>query len=640
MDKLKKIDNINFTELNQRNEDRVDFNSVLYMYIKNKKIKINTLDISLNGIKIEIDSMKLNKLDIFYIEFNINSKKELIPYTYINHKVNKKNTEMSLKIKENFKNEVFFYELDKIINLKKKNKEIEVNNIVESTKIKHYEQTYIESLQSLPMYFTNNKLKYVYSAGKNDKISGYFQNEKGENILSNIVEYLKEELFEINLSQHRKFISFMAFKIEKNNKIHFFIKLINDKNIDVLKLFAMYGLRKSTFRIFKIDTSDIKEKEYILNNTLPKNTLKNINLSNYYLTKEAEKELSEINKIGLLSDITDVDYKINIKNVKISDINLKNILKYKLEVKNINEFSIIEDESNEVRKEDRFEANDLIKIKIKNKEYSAKLKNMSVNGLMIELLEDSSIVESDKISIFYNNINIKNVLYRVVKKNKNILSLKLLKEEDSNNIESCLKKYINDNINNLTPVGLKNKILGLSKGLRNIYIKNHLETPLFFKINKENIIDYTFANSKLTEIIFNEFNYDKKIERTLTREKFKEIILKKYKSLNYSEYNTFKYFVRNDLINNEIIIKEDIDFNNSEEKISFLDKETSFCFKIILSKINIKYADKYFRDEIEYISKLSNEKAKAVIDDINKVSGVLNIQNITEIQKSQLILFK
>ena len=64
----------------------------------------------------------------------------------------------------------------------------------------------------------------------------------------------------------------------------------------------------------------------------------------------------------------------------------------------------------------------------------------------------------------------------------------------------------------------------------------------------------------------------------------------------------------------------------------------SFCFKITLSKTKGKFANKYFRDEIKYIEQYSDLKAKSIEKELEQVSGILNIQNITKMKISQLNL--
>jgi hypothetical protein len=298
--------------------------------------------------------------------------------------------------------------------------------------------------------------------------------------------------------------------------------------------------------------------------------------------------------------------------------------------------------------EDRFEIEELVTFKYKRLNFRGKTKNISVNGMRIELERYSPILIGEKLIITFRNINNNNLInipYRVVGAYEMTLSLKLLKDETELTPDEYFEHYIRKNINNLKAVGIKNKIIGLSKGLRNIYIHNHLESPCFFKTNGEEITEYTIANSNATKKMFNKFNkQNNNIQKALYSANFKESIMEEYKNINHNKSYTFKYFVK---IMSEkkdyIIYRQESDFSTEEEKLTFLnDQDTgkAFCFKITLNKTQGNFANKYFRDEIKYIEKYSNLKAEEVIDEIERVSGILHIQNITDMKIRQLELLK
>ena len=657
------VNTINFTKRNQRDEERMNFNVKLNMYLledqspiglksfikspSGKKTSTVSLNISEQGLKIKTrKDINIDLQEIVFIEFKkeqleYNDESYYIPYQVVKITNDKASQDLALQRITDVPNFKFNRDLSKLINDKKGQYKVELTNIVEVAKAKSYEQSYMESLQTLPLYYDEHSLKYAFSAGKNDVLSRYFEDETGKNVLINVLDSLDIPMPEGDITKVS--INFMIFKIEKNNKVHFFAKSLASPNIDLLKLFSVYGARRKTFRIFKLDLNLIEEKEYILKNTLPKEVLKHVNFSNHFLTKESENKLSKIKTIGLLTNITDEDYKIDITKINLSDTSVKELTKYQVNLNQVKEFEIIEDESKEIRKEDRFEMKEIITFKHKRLNYMANIQNISVNGMRIELQRYSPIHVGEKLIISFKDKNdkeLKNIPYRVVHGFDNTLSLKLLKDEAENSPEEYFENHIRNNIENLTVVGFKNKIIGLSKGLRNIYIQNHLETPCFFKVHKGTIKEYTIANSKLTKTIFNKFNKNNdNIQKALYSEDFKNNILKVYNQINYNQSHTFKYFVKMFSDKGFVMFKEESEFNNTTEKKDFLtlgDSSKTFCFKITLSKTKGNLADKYFRDEIAYIEKHSDLKAKEIINEVEQISGILHIQNITKMKISQL----
>jgi hypothetical protein len=496
---------INFTERNPRQEERMNFTVKLNLFVisdqspvgfkkfidnpSGKSLTVVSLNISENGLKIKAKKeVKLEEDEVIFVEFQPeqlggNEKSYHVPYQVIKIYNDRGTQNIAMKRVSAISNYDFERTLRNFIESRKDKYKIELTNIIDSAKAKSYEQAYVENIQSLPLYFSNSKLEYAYSAGKNDKITRYFENEFGKNVLVNVLEDLDVNV--PNDETKRTSLYFMMFKLEKKGKIFFFAKSLASQNVELLKLFSMYGARRKTFRIFKLDILKIKEEQYFNKSTLPEEVLKHVNFSNHFLTNEAKNKLSQLTSVGLLTDITDSDYKLNLSQMNSIETNVNELTKYKIDVDSVKEIKIIDDESKEIRKEDRFEFEELVTFKYKRLNFRAKTENISVNGMRIVLERYSPILEGEKLIITFRNLNneeLVNIPYRVVGAFDMTLSLKLLKDETEKCPDDYFENYIRNNINNLKPVGIKTNVIGLSKGLRNIYIHNHLETPCFFKI--------------------------------------------------------------------------------------------------------------------------------------------------------------
>lgn len=661
-EKNKKYLNIlDFSDVKQRKEERMNYTVVLNIYSLNeqspedmKRFLVNeksnykknqsvSINISENGLKVKTKNEVIYNIDdIVFVEFD--EKKILYNKDtfYIAYQVKKIEKEKNFayysfeKINiEQFKDKDFENSLKIFIKQNKEKYKIELSNTEMSARLKTYEQAYLQNIKTLPLYFNNKNLKYAFISNNDNKLINYFENENQENILGNIIE-------ELNINnENKEKIYFMCFKIEKNERTYFFAKKIDLKEEELLKMFSLYGSKKNTFKIFKLNLVNIEQKEYLSKISLPEEEMKTINYSNYLITQNAEQKLKNINKIGLLTDLTDSEYKLRLSNIKTEDRDFNKLKKYQIQIKKINNFEIIEDESYEKRQDDRFIIKEEVYFKYQEKKYTGKTNNISINGLQLIVDKHILIVEGEIILLNFKgleNNGLIDVKYRVVKKTGQLISLKLIQEDNYKIVQEYFRNYINKQINSIKPIGFKSNFIGLSKGLRNIYLNNHLETPCLFHINKENDIKkYDIIISKQSKDILNILN-EKQLKKILHSDKLKKYLIEQYKKMKEKETVSTNIFIK--LMGKNEIIKFENELKDEKSKYIFLDgiDNTSFCFNVLITKSTKKFNDKYFKDELEYIKKYSDIKANGIKNEENIISGILKIQNITEIKKQKLKL--
>ena len=661
-EKNKKYLNIlDFSDVKQRKEERMNYTVVLNIYSLNeqspedmKRFLVNeksnykknqsvSINISENGLKVKTKNEVIYNIDdIVFVEFD--EKKILYNKDtfYIAYQVKKIEKEKNFayysfeKINiEQFKDKDFENSLKIFRKQNKEKYKIELSNTEMSARLKTYEQAYLQNIKTLPLYFNNKDLKYAFISNNDNKLINYFENENQENILGNIIE-------ELNINnENKEKIYFMCFKIEKNERTYFFAKKIDLKEEELLKMFSLYGSKKNTFKIFKLNLVNIEQKEYLSKISLPEEEMKTINYSNYLITQNAEQKLKNINKIGLLTDLTDSEYKLRLSNIKTEDRDFNKLKKYQIQIKKINNFEIIEDESYEKRQDDRFIIKEEVYFKYQEKKYTGKTNNISINGLQLIVDKHILIVEGEIILLNFKgleNNGLIDVKYRVVKKTGQLISLKLIQEDNYKIVQEYFRNYINKQINSIKPIGFKSNFIGLSKGLRNIYLNNHLETPCLFHINKENDIKkYDIIISKQSKDILNILN-EKQLKKILHSDKLKKYLIEQYKKMKEKETVSTNIFIK--LMGKNEIIKFENELKDEKSKYIFLDgiDNTSFCFNVLITKSTKKFNDKYFKDELEYIKKYSDIKANGIKNEENIISGILKIQNITEIKKQKLKL--
>ena len=667
IEKDKKYLNVlDFSDVKTRKEERMNYTVMLNLYpLKDQTTKellnfINgnkenytkfpcvSINISESGIQIKTKSeVNYNEDDVIFIEFD---KKKLlyndntyhVPYQVKGKQVEKGFIYYSLGrvTSDKIRNNDFENSLKVFIKENKEKYKIELSNIVNSARLKTYEQAYMQNMRSLPLYFNGKNLEYAFLSNKENNLINYFENEEYENVLSNILNTL-----DVNkeIRRDKTKIYFMTFKIEKHDKVHFFAKKLDLKQEKMLKLFSIYGSKRNNFKIFKLDIIDIKKEEYISKTALPKESMKNVNYSNHLITRGAEEKLKNINRLGLLTDLTREEYKLRLSNIQSEDKDFNKLKKFQVSTKIIKQFEIVEDESFELRRDDRFIIKEDVNFKYQEKKYTGKTNNVSINGL--QLIVDRYLVapEGDVLMLNFNNLESQGLIsvkYRIVKRTGQVVSLKLLPEDNYKIVQDYFRNYISQRINAIKPIGLKSNYIGLAKGLRNIYINNHLETPCLFTITKDNNIrKYDIIVSKQTQQLFDSIK-NENVSKMLHSSKLKEYLIKKYTEMAEKKSKSINVFIK--MLNGKEVVKFEEEFLDEKSKLSFLADEQypSFCFNVLMTKSCKRFNDKYFKDELEYIEKYSDIKASCVKNEENIISGILKIQNISEIkiQKLELIL--
>ena len=157
-------------------------------------------------------------------------------------------------------------------------------------------------------------------------------------------------------------------------------------------------------------------------------------------------------------------------------------------------------------------------------------------------------------------------------------------------------------------------------------------------VTKDNDIKkYDIIISKQSKDILSILNEDQ-LKKMLHSEKLKKYLLDKYNKMKEKETISVNVFIK--LMGKNEIVKFEDELKDCNSKYTFLDcnDNTAFCFNVLITKSSKKFNDKYFKDELEYIEKYSDVKANSIKNEENIISGILKIQNITEIKKQKLKL--
>jgi len=201
---------------------------------------------------------------------------------------------------------------------------------------------------------------------------------------------------------------------------------------------------------------------------------------------------------------------------------------------------------------------------------------------------------------------------------------------------------IYQNMDTLKPSGFSEKqTYGLEKALRNIYATNHSSIPFFIHQDKRQWFINSVAvstNSTIKSLAYRGGSSDEILVDLVQQEKFRNYCLSVINRIDKNnpiekfylvilprnlKDNSKRAFWFNDIkqLQQNGKLKEVI------EKIRLLGEPS--ILRVQLSKPH-RVMDKYFKEELKYLSQISALKAEELVNTIEQVSGIGEISDHTE----------
>ena len=667
-------------------------NKLKEKYINNKKNLKKAYKEKYNKMKKEeeiklkdkYDKENINLINTLEEEFkkNINTFKEQLKKEFLNNykesKYQSNNEKESLRVKmENLENDI--KNKKNLIRTKIYSQKTKIKNEIELKKStldkKKYNKTltiksqldkaYEEYTKNFKKNFINENTKDINDKiklirQKNDILLEEYELELKENneALKSIIKNELEVKIQKDINEYKKHIinknkteadeiNNKIINIEKNcdNVIDLLKKESDDnkktleKEIDKLNDNIKMIYNEKIFEIIK------KEGDEII-----KNNNNKVNFEDYLMEKKIEKNL-KLNKIKMLYDLSEKEYKNKMINIEL----YKNLIL--LITKKILENNNLYDKMNNSNEKENYKFNDallinelLIDVQQLIKNFSFEYNSLNNKGLFL-ILEDNlnklnTINENlfKKINIFnISNTFKRDIIYKDAEKyiNKNLNQQ--LKNNSNNN-----SKYssINNVFNNSNKIVINNsKTISKVKDYRlNYYLP---------KLNKNIKNQFSFENFYLYNKIMDKFLEEyKSLEMKINTLNNKISLNNK---LNNNRYNNIKYneFFKNNIQNLHIYEK---DVNNNKKKLNKIKNECDILFSDInyglynsecinekLRTILEKFEDDTKNDNIYYLNNINNIN-NINNDNINKntkKSSSLDLKNkSTQLAKNYYTLNK
>lgn len=478
---------VNITELGKttkRLEERLFCAKPVVIILNNKKqFKAMTSNISRSGCLIRvksIDDLKLN--DVIKIDFAaLTEQFRLSTSTVCQYQIkfiakqSEKDGLYRVGIQLTEDNHEWMQFLDKYVLANRASFKVDITNAKELTESRLLENQLLKCSQWLPIFaqVKDNQVKQVKYALTNlnsHPFYQFFDDTKGNNRLNSVIFKLWPQL--INQASATQMV--LAAKLKNNNKVQFIAASLTDLiNKDALKAFIHFAKLKGQLTCFQVRTQ-----------ALSQDTLNQLKLNWFKSSKEAEIALEPLKLTNQLLCFYPMDHHLaylpESNEVKLNKQTLSQLNQYicpKIKNQAIAPFDVNVHCS---RAESRFFLNSAVTYNFQTKNYSAKLLDISVNGLSLQVeripteleLEQNINLRIAKLEQFNHIAAQANAQYKVVGLNeyKQTLHLQLV---DSPEIKQFMRSLIKQHRAKLKINDQYDKFIVLQKALCIAFISSY-----------------------------------------------------------------------------------------------------------------------------------------------------------------------
>ncbi len=685
-EELKEIKEISFSNFYSRSEERMNFAVQVKIYsytenslrdnIKNIKAYYNrnqqlnfieaiTTDISISGLglKLSKEELKVNqKIVIRFVgvENEMAISQPYLEYIVVNKKILEDRIYYALKRLINEEEEDLNKEMDiyirSLIQGYKRKYKVSIDNMENAILSKGYEQYFISKSNCIPVFieeYENNIYpKYIFHNENIQNIKQYFTNNNID-VLGNILKQINfKDKSEIEL--HNSF--FAVFYGEKNGEKYFYARIKKEENDENFKKFVAYGSRLKTLKVFKYEFINVNtKKDAFIKSSLPIEILKSNSPHEIKMQPLVEQKINKINKMLVLTDISDLCVEDKYKNIKITQEDLYIFKQNQILIQQEKIIEWVLTDNNELREEDRYLYQTEIELSLMGEIYKGYTVDVSTKGFRLRLnkkIEDRKL--GSKIHVTFKDFeknekfNLKNLAYKIVMIKGDIIGCKFVGEEKYHEGVNFWKKYVYLNYEKLRLSGARENSGDLSRALRNIYSKNHNNMIAYFNLQNKTIIPRVIT---LSDHIKNKSEFIKKIGYTGndTNKFFKSLFFNQnFLTHIQNEYDNFSkedshrnilVFINIKKFKHTIMYKTlfENQIGNERELKEYLypeDNSETFVFSLQISKRG-RIFNKYFKNELLYVQSYYKHKAEDLMKEITSVGGIIEFKDITLFIKNE-----
>jgi hypothetical protein len=519
---------IKFGAFAQRGEERMNFSVNIEIFSEaNKSIQATTIDVSANGLKVKVSKEYMFKPDErLSIQFRGLEKEYVLDkrkgVAYIISSVERTKDDQRLNLKRQFDMPFPSFDqfFERFIHGNKRRYKVNLDNTITAIQNKTYEQYYIPSFVSIPVFIeqVNSQYipKYALANDCNREEIQYWANELQDLKIGYLLtdERIKQG---VALSKGQQEMFIFVFNHIKDTKVYFYSATHAelDANPDLKNLYLGYGSRKASWRIYKLQFTQVDPEQSYRPLSIANSINDKVKKQNQKPSPRLMSRLKNIKYVALLTNITD-------------DISTEHYQKLKIKREQLSQLKIFGHARNKPpalvrvyrfkyfnqRRETRFLLRTAVHVNIDGVVIEGHTEDISTQGLKIELDKVFHKTEEAKMTLSFpqlqsvtSTFELSDLPYvlRNVSKDRYVVHLQNFATEESNTARRFFEALIKSNRSKLRAYRDEEEVTGIGEALRNIYAQNVINVAYFLR--KDNIdfvpdaVATSSVNNRLSQLL-------------------------------------------------------------------------------------------------------------------------------------------
>lgn len=663
---------LTFFDYAQRRSERMhlSINVLLYTQAENKH-HLKTVDMSIQGLQVKAEtSVDIKSGDSVVVVLDglagkySNIANQTIEYDVI--RVVEHNDELRIFLHRSAtkkEREVTEF-LTNFIRGNKFRYKINLENTIDALENKACEQYFTPRFPSLPIFIAQHTSttstptllpKYAMSNAGNDSIVYYWQDEQHQQRIGDLVNPSRLAAL-LEKAPHQREIFVYAFNHVKENKVYFYSASQSELEAQAgsKDIFLSYGSHKASWRVFKLQLSNMSPTQAYTPLSIPNNGHKNAKIENTPPSARLMKHLIDLRYIVLVSDITD-SHGMRYYQQRPLD---------KSKLRQLNQFAHAHNKLpapllmhrykyKDIRKETRYHLRSQVHMTFAGKVYKGVTEDISGSGLRIEL--DAPLAASNmthttlafpRLQGMTKRYDLSDLEYEIVNihMNRHIVHLRFISREIQLNENPFFMELIDKNKEKLKADVLMEQTPGLSHALRCIYAKNamnvaffvnqhtHLFTPEFSVYNQgDGRLKHILSRFSIKGHFNLEFLYR---DRDQPSPFIRRCIAQLKMGADTQEHEIFiQYQPHKTHINDVIIPMISQQFTSLSQRQEFIQQALNqgefIAIRLVLKDTDSVELDT-IKTELDYLQEHANYKAELIVKKLNHIQGFGYILDVTD----------
>lgn len=481
---------IHFTKRFNRNSERLQLTLPIRIHMpQGGRLPAITSDISEDGLRIRMSNFLQMPVGE-YVEINLQAlRKRLTNPPVIRWKARYKVVEIYRK-NENFQWVGLTYAdespalsecIQELISKTHARYRINTEYVYKSARIHSFENTYLLNTAVLPVFMTQQGPGSALLNRVNQTIWNYWQDFDKQSYLGRMLT--AERLSQLK-QQPNKTLLLISFTFASEDELYFYeATFVELQNSGLLQLMLSYASKRESFRIFQLRWIELDMRHAIRPTPLPEQRVNRTE----QLSPPLQTWLSSLQGTVLIEDVTPTTEQNRYQHWPLP-IEKANELQQLLQSGNFPATQEVWFKYINQRKEERYLLRLDVEIIIGQQKIKGKTRNVSTQGLQVELDEPLNIRYHQKVHIHFVSLKAKRprlplhaVCYRIktLTGNHKLVNLQFLSSENKSTVSEYLQTLLKQNARRLKTASEARRLPEQTEALRNIYACQLPSLPIF-----------------------------------------------------------------------------------------------------------------------------------------------------------------